>query len=165
VAAALVVAAGDPLLLARVMGMGGAFDGLDLFNTVNTADFLGHESPGANLVSNARSLARLYAATVTEVDGIRLLRPETVRDARVEQSAGTPFFGPSTGVRWGTGFMTNWPGREMLGPGSFGHDGAGGQLGFAHPELQIGFGYQTIRPGGIPDDRAEALCRALRACL
>ena len=61
--------------------------------------------------------------------------------------------------------MINSPRREMLGPRSFGHDGAGGQVGFAHLELEVGFGYQTIRPGGIPDDRAEALCRALRACL
>ena len=61
--------------------------------------------------------------------------------------------------------MTDSPRRGMTGAGSFGHDGAGGQLGFANLEQQLSFGYQTLRPGGVPDDRAEALCRALRACL
>ena len=56
--------------------------------------------------------------------------------------------------------------RLTTGAGSFGHDcGAGGQLGFANLEQQLSFGYQTLRPGGVPDDRAEALCRALRTCL
>jgi CubicO group peptidase (beta-lactamase class C family) len=165
-AAALVaVAASDLPLIARVMGMSGAFDGMDLFRTANSTDFLGHESPAANLVTNARNLARLYAATVGDVDGIRLLTADVVRDARRQQSSGVPYVGPADGNRWGTGFMINSPRREMLGPGSFGHDGAGGQLGFAHLEHEVGFGYQTIRPGGVPDDRAEALCAALCACL
>lgn len=163
-AAALAEVLSDPLI-ARVMGMSGALDGMDLFRTANSPQFLEHESPAANLVTNARNLARLYAATVGEVDGIRLLSPEVVKDARRQQSAGVPYLGPIDGNRWGTGFMINSPRREMLGPGSFGHDGAGGQLGFAHLELEVAFGYQTIRPGGVPDDRAEALCSALRACL
>lgn len=163
-AAALAEVLSDPLI-ARVMGMSGALDGMDLFRTANSPQFLEHESPAANLVTNARNLARLYAATVGEVDGIRLLSPDVVKDARRQQSAGVPYLGPIDGNRWGTGFMINSPRREMLGPGSFGHDGAGGQLGFAHLELEVAFGYQTIRPGGVPDDRAEALCSALRACL
>lgn len=163
-AAALAEVLSDPLI-ARVMGMSGALDGMDLFRTANSPQFLEHESPAANLVTNARNLARLYAATVGEVDGIRLLSPEVVKDARRQQSAGVPYLGPIDGNRWGTGFMINSPRREMLGPGSFGHDGAGGQLGFAHLELEVAFAYQTIRPGGVPDDRAEALCSALRACL
>jgi hypothetical protein len=53
----------------------------------------------------------------------------------------------------------------MLGEGSFGHDGAGGHLAFGHLEAQVGSAYQTSRPGGVPDDRANALCRALTSCL
>lgn len=164
-AAALAAAASDLPLIARVMGMSGALDGLDLFRTANSSDFLSHESPAANLVTNARNLARFYAATVGNVDGIRLLTADVIRDARKQQSSGVPYLGPADGNRWATGFMINSPRREMLGPGSFGHDGAGGQLGFAHLEHEVGFGYQTIRPGGVPDDRAESLCLALRACL
>ena len=95
-AAVALTAALNDRLPARIMGMGGAFNGLDLFRTANSSDFLGHESPAANVVTNARSVARFYAATVGEVDGIRLLRSGTVRDARREQSAGQPFVGPST---------------------------------------------------------------------
>lgn len=51
--------------------------------------------------------------------------------------------------------------RGMAALGSFGHDGLGGHLGFAHPGTGIAFAYQNARPGGVPDDRAEALSRAL----
>jgi CubicO group peptidase (beta-lactamase class C family) len=163
-AAEALAAALDSPLLTRAIDLG-VFDAADLFAMANTPAFLSCELPAANLVSSAHSLARLYAATVSQVYGVRLLGPDVVRDARVPLSEGTPYLGPDAGNRWGTGFMLDSPNRIMAGPGSFGHDGAGGQLGFAHLEAQIGFGYQTIRPGGLPDDRAEALCRALLACL
>jgi CubicO group peptidase (beta-lactamase class C family) len=151
----------------RAMTMAGALGrhGDDLFLTANSRDFLSIENPGGNIATTARDLGRLYAATIGYVDGSRLLRPDTVMDARRPMSWGTSYVGLDDGNRWGTGFMIDSPRRGMAGPGSFGHDGAGGQLGFANPELNISFGYQTIRPGGYPDDRAEALCDALRACL
>ena len=155
----------DADLAARVMGMNGAFDGLDLFTTANSTDFLTCEIPAGNLIGNARELARLYAATVGEVDGVRLLKPDTVREARLPLSIGKPWVGPEEGHRWATGFMLDSRVRGMAGPGSFGHDGAGGQLAFAHLEHGLSFAYQTIRPGGIPDGRAEQLCEALRSCL
>lgn len=155
----------DADLAARVMGMNGAFNGLDLFTTANGDDFLSCEIPAGNLIGNARDLARLYAATVGEVDGVRLLNPDTVSKARRPISTGKPWVGPDEGHRWATGFMLDSRVRGMAGPGSFGHDGAGGQLAFAHPEHGLSFAYQTIRPGGIPDERAERLCEALRSCL
>ncbi len=155
----------DPILEERVIGMNGAIDAANLFATANTPAFLGYESPAANIVGTAHDIARLYAATIGTVDGTRLLRPGTVRDARLSQSTGAPFLGADAGHRWGTGFMLDSAVRGMAGTGSFGHDGAGGQLGFAHPESGIALGYATARPGGYPDDRAEALCRALRTVL
>ena len=155
----------DTQMQARVMGMNGAMDGMNLFATANTSALLGYESPAANIVGTSHDIARLYAATIGEIDGIRLLQPDTIQDARLPQSIGAPFFGPDAGHRWGTGFMLDSPVRSMAGPGSFGHDGAGGQLGFAHPESGVALAYATIRPGGDPDDRAEALCRALRTVL
>ncbi|HEV7189041.1 MAG TPA: serine hydrolase domain-containing protein [Blastococcus sp.] len=152
-------------LAVRAMTMGGAVDGLDLFRAANTPAFLSYESPAANLVTTAGSLAKLYAATVGHVDGIRLLGADIVRDARTVQSAGPSYLGFDDGNRWGTGFMIDSPHRAMLGPGSYGHDGAGGQLAFAHLEREVAFAYVTVRPGGVPDDRAEALCRALHSCL
>jgi CubicO group peptidase (beta-lactamase class C family) len=152
-------------MVERAMSLGGVMDIQNFFASANRPEFLGCEVPAANLVSNARSLARLYAATVGELDGLELLAPATVRDARTVRSEGPPFVGLYEGHRWGTGFMLSSSRRPMLGEGSFGHDGAGGHLAFGHLEAQVGFAYQTNRPGGVPDDRADALCRALQSCL
>ncbi|KJK48622.1 hypothetical protein UK23_16570 [Lentzea aerocolonigenes] len=163
-AQSMAAALADPLVQ-RSTSLGGALDPANLIAEVNSPCLLSCEIPAGNLVTNARSLAKLYAATVSEVDGIRLLGPEAVRDARVERSSGPPFAGPDEGNRWGTGFQLSSTRRRMAGPGSFGHDGFGGCLAFAHPESEIAFAYQTARPGGLGDNRAEALCEALRICL
>jgi hypothetical protein len=36
------------------------------------------EFPAGNMITNAHSIARMYAATVSDIDGIRLLQPDTV---------------------------------------------------------------------------------------
>jgi CubicO group peptidase (beta-lactamase class C family) len=163
--AELVAEALSSPLDARSMSLGGLFDPLDMAGSANGRVWLDSEIPAANLVASARDLAKLYAATVGEIDGVRLLSEQTVRDARRVQSSGQPWQAEDSGSRWGTGFMLDNPLRQMAGPGSFGHDGFGGQVAFGHLEHQLGFAYQTVTPGGIPDDRAEALCRALRSCL
>jgi CubicO group peptidase (beta-lactamase class C family) len=53
----------------------------------------------------------------------------------------------------------------MLGGRSFGHDGAGGQLGFADDEYGVGFAYLSNQMGGIVDQRANLLTAAVRTCL
>ncbi|MDX3798350.1 serine hydrolase domain-containing protein [Streptomyces sp. AK04-3B] len=164
-AAAMIAAAFATPMIERSLSLGGVFDVARLIQAANTEAWLSVEIPAGNLVTNARSLARLYAATVGEVDGVRLLGADIVRDALVVCSEGRPFVGPDQGSGWGTGFMTSSTLRPMIGPGSFGHDGFGGCLAFAHPDEEIAFAYQTAQPGGLPDDRANALSRALHACL
>lgn len=164
-------AAPDPALDAetveltqRALLMDGPY-GPDLFAVANTAPFLLSESPGANLVASAGDLARLYSATVDSTAGERLLSDETVAAATRPISRGRPHLGPDRGDVWGSGFMLHSGRRGMVGPGSFGHDGAAGQLAFAHPGHRVGFAYQTNQPGPSWDVRAEALCAALRECL
>ncbi|KQO80439.1 hypothetical protein ASF17_14155 [Frigoribacterium sp. Leaf263] len=147
------------ILFSHVYGPG------DIFEVSNKPVFLDHESPAANLVTRARDLARLYSATVVTTDGVRLLQASTVAEASAPLSIGKPLLGPDVGTRWGTGFMIHSHRRPMAGPGSFGHDGAGGQLAFAHPGLELGFGFQTAFPGGDFDDRANRLTTALQTCL
>lgn len=53
----------------------------------------------------------------------------------------------------------------MLGPASFGHAGAGGQLAFADAAHHVGFAYLSNQMGGYGDERARALTVALRAAL
>jgi CubicO group peptidase (beta-lactamase class C family) len=152
----------------RAATMGGAFafpaDGDHV--TFNDADIQAAEIPGANGISDARSLARLYAACVGPLDGVRLMTPASVDDARIERSSGRPWFGgPDQGSRWGTGFSIASPGSPLLGPRSFGHGGAGGQLAFADDTHGVGFAYVNNQMGGIPDERARVLVDAVRVCL
>src|SRR5262249_11848942 len=77
---------GPDSLTARVInGPSGLFAYDEMWNR---ADVLAAEMPSSNGVGNARALARFYAALVGEVDGIRLLAPETVAAACVVQAEG-----------------------------------------------------------------------------
>ena len=134
----------------------------------NDPDIRAAQLPAANAITTAHDLAKVYSATVTDAHGPRLLAPATIADATIEQSAGLPCVGPQIdiGLRWGTGFMLHSPPqRPLLTPASFGHDGAGGALGFADPDLRVGFGYVNNRMGGIGDQRANRLTAAVAACL
>ena len=136
-----------------------------LFTAANTAAFRAAEVPAANGIGTARSLSRLYAACIGEVDGVRLLKPETLELAMRTQARGQDLVvGYET--RYGTGFQLTFPSRPMAGEGSVGHYGMGGSVGFAHPERGLSFGYvmnQMLSPSG-PDPRSTALIRAVLGC-
>jgi len=70
-------------------------------------------------------------------------------------------------TRFGLGYMLQGSAAPFLGPGSFGHPGRGGSLGFADPESGIAFGYVTngLRKTVTADPRAQALVRAVRAAV
>jgi CubicO group peptidase (beta-lactamase class C family) len=135
-------------LFSRALSTNGALPTPDAV-TWNDPRVYQAEMPAANGISNGRSLARLYASTVSEVDGLRLLSPETVEAARAEQVNGPDrtLLSPS---RFGTGFQLPTPLSPQLSPDSFGHQGAGGALGFADPRYQVGFGYVQNQLGGGP---------------
>jgi CubicO group peptidase (beta-lactamase class C family) len=108
------------------------------------------EIPAGNLVSDARSLARVYAATIGEVDGIRLLSDESVKAASTVQTDTSTAWGmppglEDFGITMGLGFQLWTPLADLLGPTSFGHGGAGGSMGLAAPEHGLGFGYVMNR--------------------
>lgn len=153
----------------RAGSMGGVFgfpltDGLVTFNdpAIQRA-----EIPGANGMGTAEGLARLYAACVSAVDGRRIMTSRQIDDAVVVQSFGQQVFGPpDRGERWGTGFaLDSPPAQPLLGPRSFGHGGAGGELAFGDDTVHVGFGYVNNRMGGIGDARATLLTAAVRSCL
>jgi CubicO group peptidase (beta-lactamase class C family) len=98
------------------------------------------ELPAANVIGTARALAKLYAATIGEVDGIRLLDPGTVEDATREQASG-PDQVILQNTRFGSGFFLPSPFSPLMGPRSFGHPGAGGSLALADRDRGIGFAY------------------------
>jgi CubicO group peptidase (beta-lactamase class C family) len=156
-------------VVARSVSMGGAFafPDDDGFVTFNSPAIQAAEIPGANGISTARSLARLYAGCVSEVDGPPLLSEASIDDALRVNAAGQQLTGaPDDGARWGTGFqLSSPPSQPMLGPTSFGHAGAGGQLGFADAANRVGFAYLSNQMGGYGDARARELTVALRAAL
>jgi CubicO group peptidase (beta-lactamase class C family) len=112
-------------------------------DTVNSRAWRAAEIPAANGHGTARALARIYGALARggEIDGVRILEPGTIDSARQEQA-----FGPDAvlrmPMRFGLGFML----RQEFMPispndSAFGHPGAGGSIGMADPEAQVGFGY------------------------
>lgn len=132
----------------------------------NTRAVHATEMPAANGITNARALATIYAATIGEVHGTRLLGAETVERFRAEQVHG-PDECLVVESRFGLGFMLDSTMCPMLGPGSFGHPGAGGSLAYADPESGVAYGYVMNQMGGgiAGDPRTISLNDAVRACL
>ena len=143
-----------------------AFGAITPFPDQNDPAYRASALPATNGIATADGLARFYAATIGEVDGVRLLSPATVERTRAEESAG-PDRVLVVNTRFGLGYMLHGSAAPFLGPGSFGHPGRGGSLGFADPESGIAFGYVTngLRKTVTADPRAQALVRAVRAAV
>ena len=148
----------------------------ELIETMNNREARAAQVPAGNGIADARSLARMYAALIGEVDGVRLIKPETVEKARTLRTGamvppgdfGKLVFGAP--VAYGLGFEFSRDVNLMLGKGSFGHAGAGGRLGFAHPESGTAVAYVANTMLAVPsgtDPRwvgwTEALTNVVRA--
>ncbi len=168
-ARAFALLAGEPhLVRAMSLGTAFAFPAADGTVTFNDPRIQASEVPGAGGVSNATSLARMYAACVTGVDGgASYLSRASIEDALRVRSEGPQLTGqPNDGARWGSGFQISSPPYfPMLGTGSFGHTGAGGQLAFGDVEHGASFAYLTNQMGGFGDRRATSLTEALRGVI
>jgi CubicO group peptidase (beta-lactamase class C family) len=130
------------------------------------------ERPAVGAVTDARSLATMYAALLGPVRGVRLVTEATrrlvtePRTDHVETLVESGTAGPD--IRFGFGYQLASPSMPGLGPASFGHTGAGGRLGLADPDHDVGFGYVTSRMrdiGPAGDPRWRALLDAVRTCL
>jgi CubicO group peptidase (beta-lactamase class C family) len=131
----------------------------------NAPEVQAAELPSSNGIGTARALARMYASVIGEVDGVRLLAPETVVAAAEEQAAGPDrvMMIPS---RFASGYMLPTAAVPLTGPRAFGHPGRGGSLAFADPEYGIAFAYVMNHVIEGPDDvRAASLVDAVRTSL
>jgi CubicO group peptidase (beta-lactamase class C family) len=130
------------------------------------------ERPAIGAITDARALATMYSALLTEVDGLRLITDDTLaaitrpRTDDVETLIESGTAGPD--IRFGLGYQLASPSMPGFGRASFGHTGAGGRLGIADPDYDVGFGYicsrmRDIGPDGDPRWRTliEAVKRSL----
>jgi len=104
----------------------------------NRSDIIAAEIP-AGAKTTARALARVYAALLDEVDGVRLISPDRLRAVTSIAAVGVDeVFGmPST---WGLGYSIGLPGADAKEhPTVFGMGGAGGSFAFADTATGLAF--------------------------
>lgn len=134
---------------------------ISLMTATNTQAWRQAQIPAANAHSNAQAMATIYGALANG----KLLSAETLALCSQEQTfshdqvLGLP-------LRFSHGFMLSQADRPDCrygrGARAFGHPGAGGCIGFADPDYELGFGYVTSRMGQniLIDERAVLLIDA-----
>lgn len=169
-AAMMEAAMGPDALTGRALLVGPRGGVEQAAETANTAEFRAAEVPAASGITDARSLARMYAmlAMAGELDGVRIVSPQSIAAHTAEQYRGDDIVLASE-KRYALGYMRPCPPAEVFGRNdeAFGHPGMGGSLGFADPVAKVGFGYvmNQMMPGIQVDPRARALADALYASL
>src|SRR5215218_1328023 len=115
----------------------------------NRPDTLAADIPAGGKVS-APAIARMYAALLGEVDGVRLLSPEQLREVTAVSSSGTDeVFGMPT--RWGLGYSIGLP--DGTRDTAFGIGGVGGSFAFGDTASGLAFGLTKNR---VSNDFATA---------
>jgi CubicO group peptidase (beta-lactamase class C family) len=103
----------------------------------NRTDVLSADIPAGGKVS-ARAIARMYAALLTEVDGVRLISPQRLREATAVSASGMDqvFGNPTT---WGLGYAIGGLGSMEDFPMVFGLGGVGGSFACGDTATGIAF--------------------------
>jgi len=142
--------------------------GFSSLGVMNTKAWRQGEVPSTNGHGTARGVARVYSVLALggKQEDDLLLSETMLKEATSTQSEG---YCPSLQreVSFGLGFQLTRPERPFgPNPGSYGHFGTGGSLGFADPLTGIGFGYlmNRIKPRW-QNPRNKALIKAVYACL
>lgn len=137
-----------------------------IMNSANKPEWRRMAQPAANGHGNARALAGFYEGLLRG----KLLEDELLSEMTREHSIGEDRT-LLCRTRFALGCWLDQPDMEnatfSMGPGAFGHPGAGGCIGFADPHYDVAFGYvtNTLGPYVLMDPRAQALARSVKACL
>jgi CubicO group peptidase (beta-lactamase class C family) len=120
--------------------------------------------PAANLMVNARSLARFYASLIGDgIDGVRLLphtriaQATSVQRLALDQTLG---YAAAFGLGFWLGGVNNKMPPRLS---AFGHPGAGGSIGYADPASGISVGFTKTRMHYVVDshDTSRALVKLI----
>ncbi len=157
----------DGPLFKALMAPGGALSDEEIWHSPRLH---AAEIPAANGICDARSLARLYGACVSDVTtgsgaDVRILSPEQVDRAVHQETVGPDCVLMALDLQWGLGFNVN---RGLIaaaglgGPRAFGHFGMGGSAGWADPDAELAMGYvmNRMEMGTTGDARSFRLMQA-----
>lgn len=108
----------------------------------NTPEVLSASWPAASGVGSARGLARIMAATLGPVDGVRLLDESAREGMRATRSRGDDAV-LGIPIHIGSGMQLPFPQFPMLGPTSYGHEAAGGSAAFADLDSGLAIAFTT----------------------
>jgi CubicO group peptidase (beta-lactamase class C family) len=158
----------DGSLLKAIHAPGGSFRDESLWDSPRLH---ASEVPAANGICDARSLALLYSACVSDVTTssgkkMRIFSPRQLDRALRQETQGPDLVLLGLDIQWGLGFMLHQgitASAETAGPRSFGHYGMGGSVGWADPDTELAIGYVMNRMDvGTTGDRRSF--RLMRAC-
>jgi CubicO group peptidase (beta-lactamase class C family) len=120
----------------------------------NRRDILSADVPATGTMS-ARGVARMYAALMGDVDGVRLISPERLHEVSRTAAHGTDWVFGET--------MTNGLGYAVMEDGAvFGTSGIGGSLAYAFPEQRLAVAATKNLLAFGEGDPMEDLCAFIR---
>jgi len=124
------------------------------------------ELGGANGLADARTLARLYASACSDSGGGRLIPEAVLDDACRVVSEGVMWDGEISQSKWAAALMLPFANNPLLGPGSFGHNGAGGSMAAGHRPSGLGFAYlrNRMRSNSVLDLQVYRMVRCVAEC-
>ncbi len=158
-----------PIAKAFKLAVGGTPQQIIPFS--NTPEFLTGVIPSSNTVSNAHELSRFAEILCHggELDGVRIMSPQTLRAATAEARRLRPDLAVGMmPMRWGTGYML---GAKRFGPfgrdaeGAFGHTGLTDIAVWADPQRALSVAVVSSgKPSGHPEaKRYPALLSRINA--
>ncbi len=119
----------------------------------NRRDILMADIPAGGKVT-ARAIARMYAALLGEVDGVRLLPPERLREATAVAFSGTDQL-MGNPARWALGYAVGGLGQLQDSETVFGMGGAGGTFAYADRATGTAFALTKNRLTGDFDSAGQ----------